>query len=113
MQSESPENRESFCILVQAMIGPKGESGEESFDFTVCTPAWLQRFLSENAFMFGMYLLLVERYDYNAILQAISSICKTTSGSSWAEVAEQVGRYGRWEFEDYNDPLVESQSQSC
>lgn len=33
-----PENENSFAFLLQAIIGPKDEEGEESFDIEVCTP---------------------------------------------------------------------------
>lgn len=101
MQSSGPEDPESFCILVQAMIGPKEEPGEESFDFIVCTPKWLAQSVSENQFVFGRHYLIIDYYDYSVILSAINSICQTSSGSSWKQVAEHLSRYGKWEFEDY------------
>ena len=105
MQSAVPDDPEMFCILVQAMIGPAAELGEESFDFTVCTPKWINKAMLKDGFMFGKNCLIVEYYDYNIILDAINSLCQSIKGSSWKQVAEQLGRYGKWEFEDYNQSL--------
>lgn len=103
MQSERPEDPEQFCILVQAMIGPAGEIGEESFDFVVCTPKWLAQSLRKDDYVFGRHYLLVEYYDYDIIFSALISLCQGITGSSWRQVAEQLGRYGKWEFEDYTE----------
>lgn len=104
MQSGVPDDPEQFCILVQAMIGPAGESGEESFGFVVCTPKWLTQSLLKDDYVFGRHYLVVEYYDYNIILNAINFLCQSITGSSWRQVAEQLGRYGKWEFEDYIEP---------
>lgn len=101
MQSMHPDDPELFCILVQALIGPRGAAGEESFDFTVCTPKWLAQSLLKYKYTFGRHHLIVEYYDYNIIFGAINSLCQRTSGANWHEIAERLGRYGKWEFEDY------------
>jgi hypothetical protein len=98
-----PDTPDNFCILIQAMIGPIGASGEESFDFTLCTPKWLAEHLSEGEFLFGRYYLIVHHYDYGLINRTIASLCQRASGSSWHDVAERLATYGRWEFEDYVD----------
>ncbi|MCK2222051.1 Imm8 family immunity protein (plasmid) [Actinomadura sp. ATCC 31491] len=37
-----PDDPQRFMFLVQMIAGPDDGPGDESFDFTVCTPQWLQ-----------------------------------------------------------------------
>jgi hypothetical protein len=103
LSSGLPDDPQHFCILVQALVGPRDQVGEESFSFSVCTPKWLQSYVSKNRFLFGSHYLIVDCYDYSLISGAISDLCQRTSGSSWNEVAEKLSRYGAWEFEDYTE----------
>ena len=103
MQDDMPDNVEQFGILVQAFIGPSDGLGEESFDFVVCTLDFAASALHQDGFLFGKHYLLVECYNYQIIFDAIDSLCNKISGSNWQEIAETLGRYGKWEFEDYVD----------
>jgi hypothetical protein len=80
LKSSSPDDLENFAILVQAMIGPTGGHGEESFDFTVCTRTWLASRPSEQHYLFGRHYLMVNRYNYAIIHGAIESLCQRVSG---------------------------------
>ncbi len=40
LQHFKPKISDNFCFLLQVMIGPENESGEETFDIEVCTPKW-------------------------------------------------------------------------
>jgi hypothetical protein len=51
--------------------------------------------------MSGRHLLLVERFDANAIQRWIERAVAGCIGSTWREVAEKLSRIGHWEFEDY------------
>jgi len=108
MQASRPEDPRDFCILVQAMIGPKGEQGEESFDITVCTPRWLEQSLTNGRALFGLHYLFIDHYDYEWIRGAIARICNSISGASWRDVAKQLDKYGEWEFENYQERLPTS-----
>jgi len=105
MQNDAPDDVESFCILVQAMVGQENGLGEESFNFLVCTVDKVTAALQKDGFLFGRHYLLVEYYNYQIIFDVIDSLCNRISGSSWQEVAEKLGRFGHWEFEDYVEPI--------
>ncbi len=97
-----PEHSTKFGFLLQIIAGPLGERGEESFDVVVCTPSLLSERLGPKGFLIGRHHLLMNQYDYPALAQFISDYCKNCRGQSWREVAEQLGRIGKWEFENYN-----------
>jgi hypothetical protein len=91
-----------FCVLLQAMFGPEGAEGEESFDMLVCNPKWIEARAKERAFS-GRHHLIVLGFDINQIRSFLVEYSGKCSGSTWSEVAEKLGRIGRWEFEDYID----------
>lgn len=92
---------EEFGFLLQVIAGPAGQDGEESFDLTVCTPGWLSDKIRPSGMLVGRHLLIVCRYDYLALRHFLVDYCQHCRGDSWGEVAEQLGRLGKWEFEDY------------
>lgn len=101
LEHGAPADPEDFCILVQAMVGPRGEEGEESFDFLVCTPRWLSAQAPPEGFLFGRHYLFLWRYDYKLLRRVIEDLCARAEGPDWGAVAARLARYGLWEFEDY------------
>jgi hypothetical protein len=99
-----PDNAESFAILVTATVGPAGDvRGGDLFDFTVCTATWLISQPLPKGFAFQRHLLVLERWDAQLVERAIVDLCRRTVGESWHEIAQQLSRYGRWEFEGYRE----------
>lgn len=96
-----PQDPQKFCVLVRAMVGPRGGVGEESFDINVCTPQWLEEQIDGEGFVFGTHRLFVKTYDTLQIKKLITKFIERYSGDSWREVAEKIGPFARWEFEDY------------
>lgn len=101
LENWRPPEPDEFCILVQMLIGPAEGEGEESFDFTVCTPRWLTSKVTDRP-MFLRHHLLVSRYDFSEIRAALGRLVTSCSGRDWNELASKLARYGQWEFEDYN-----------
>jgi Immunity protein 8 len=96
-----PDDPEAFGLLVQALVGPREGKGEESFDFVVCTPRWFDAQPFDKGFAWPQSHLFVKRWDYATVERAISDVVRRAEGPDWASVAAQIGRYGRWEFEDH------------
>lgn len=103
MPTQIPDHVEHFGVLIQALVGASDGPGEESYDFVVCTPSWISTLVSREGFLFGRHYLIVEAYDYDLIFRVIDSLCSRTCGDDWLEIAAKLGRYGKWEFEDYRD----------
>lgn len=96
-----PSDEACFGILVQAMFGPEGTDGEESFDIIVCNPGWLERETAKHGIVIGRHHLVVGSYDFKAIRDFLSSYGRRCEGQTWQEVAALLSRIGHWEFEDY------------
>ena len=101
LESYRPETADKFGFLLQAMIGPEGKDGEESFDIEVCTPRWLDENYDLDEVVIGRHHLIVREYNYQRLVQSIQEFLKSCTGKDWNEVARKVSRLGMWEFEDY------------
>ena len=89
-----------FGILVQAMVGPAGCGGEESFDFMLCTPDWFRENMT-SPIISGRHHVFVTGYCFEKPVRFVNAFLSACEGESWPEVAQKVGRSGGWEFEDY------------
>ena len=96
-----PRDPQSFSILIQAMFGPSDGAGQESFDFILCTPAWLATEAQRVGVVDGRHHLIVETYDLARLRDFLERYADRCSGDTWQECAGKLSRLGRWEFEDY------------
>src|SRR6266568_4644142 len=80
LESFQPEGH--FGLLVQAMVGPLGSVGEESFDILVCTPEWFSADMKQNI-VSGRHYLFMKRYDYQGLRQFIRDYCASCQGVTW------------------------------
>lgn len=97
-----PPQPERFGLFVQAMFGPEGSEGEESFDIVICTPGWLEEQVRDKGILIGRHHLIVKDYDLNRIRTFLIKYAETCLGETWDAVAEKLARLGHWEFEDYS-----------
>lgn len=100
LRNHSIAENEPYCALIQAMFGPEGSDGEESFDLLVCNALWVAE-ESKQRVLSGRHHLIVSRFDIDEIRLFLEEIGKASAGRTWQDVAEKLGRYGKWEFEDY------------
>lgn len=89
-----------FGILIQAMIGPAEEIGEESFDFVLCTVDWFAARM-RAPLVLGRHYVFVKQYDYPALVDFVCTYAASCEAENWACLGEKLGRLGKWEFEDY------------
>ena len=92
---------EPFCILVQAMFGPEGAEGEESFDILVCSPEWFAENIGESEILSGSHHLIVRKFNYEPIFRYLVEFAERCTGTNWRECAAKLSRLGKWEFEGY------------
>ena len=102
LRNYRPESADCFGLLLQALIGPSGHEGEESFDMVVCTPEWLKQ-KYPNEIISGAHYLIVPHFDYEELERFISSFARRSCGGTWQEIAHKLSRLGKWEFEDYRE----------
>ena len=104
LSAYAPESPRCFSFLLQVMAGPENGDGEESFDVLVCTPEWLSRTHDQSSMVIGRHHLVVFEYNHERLHEFLDEYCRECSGAEWREVAEKIGRLGKWEFEDYIPP---------
>jgi hypothetical protein len=91
----------AFRVSLRALVGPSGLPGEESFDFDVCSPAWLMAELHSLTIVEGRFLLIARDFDPQRIEDYVRQRIEEASGNDWPEVAGKIARWAHWEFEDY------------
>ena len=101
LDSYSPADPSYFSFLLQAMFGPEGGEGEESFDILVCTPRWLAADVERKGVVDGRHHLVVSKFDLAQIRSFLVAYAKNCASKSWPEAATKLSRLGKWEFEDY------------
>lgn len=96
-----PADPNCFSFLLQAMFGPEGSEGEESFDILVCTPGWLASEVARKGLVDGRHHLVVDNFDLAQIRSFLVVYARNCASKTWPEAATKLSRLGKWEFEDY------------
>ncbi len=100
-----PSDPDCFQVSLRLIAGPEGQPGEESFDFQVCSPAWLLQSLGDEEVLLLRHQLLVRKFNFQKISEFILKFVSSCHGKNWEEVALMLSRLGVWEFEDYSEYL--------
>jgi hypothetical protein len=101
LDSYVPADPTCFGFLLDAMFGPEVGEGEESFSLIVCSPAWLAIKVESQGIVDGRHHLIVKEFDSKQIRSFLETYASSCTGQTWGEVARQLSRLGKWEFEDY------------
>jgi len=96
-----PNEWDQFAVVLRLFIGPSNSDGEETFDLTVCTPAWLSLACERDDFVIGRHHLIVLAYDFELIRRTLDKFVNRCSGDTWQQIAAKLSRIAYWEFEDY------------
>lgn len=64
LETYQPECANSFCFLLQAMVGPEGEEREECFDIEVCASKRIEENLGLDEALVGQHYLTLHSYNY-------------------------------------------------
>ena len=91
---------EAFAVPVRLVIGPSGAPGEESFDLTVCSAAWLAQQVERAPVYDARHHLVVREFDWPVIRRYLEGRVARLDGASWDELGEKLSRLGYREFED-------------
>jgi hypothetical protein len=91
------------ALFIQMLVGPVESDGEESFDLFVCTPQWLQREVRTHGPIIGRHHLVVDLLEIASVLDFLRAHVDALTAPTWHELALQLGRIGKWEFEDYRE----------
>ncbi|MGV8972817.1 MAG: immunity 8 family protein [Rhodoglobus sp.] len=91
-----------FSVPIRVQIGPAGAPGEESFDLTVCSVRWLAQQVEHTPVFDARHHLVVREFHWPVVLRYIEGRVARCVGETWGDVAQQLSRFGYWEFEDYS-----------
>lgn len=91
----------SWSIGIRIVAGPDEGPGDESFDLTICSVEWVEENVAKHGAFEGRHHLIVGGFQWSSIEAYVTRRVTACSGSTWDEVAQQLGRFAYWEFEDY------------
>lgn len=93
------EKAEDFLIQIELDIGAASMQGSKTFMITVVSPTRLEKALELNETEFGRGMLIARNYDVSRIRSSIEKTLQTCSGEIWAEIASNLSKYFRWEYD--------------
>lgn len=88
-------------ILLRLTVGPAGVDGGDLFDVSVCNAAWLADRADDRPLGLRHHILVSPGTSFDAVRRYLETRVHACSDTTWSAVAERVGRFAAWEFEDY------------
>jgi hypothetical protein len=84
-----PEDPYDCAIPFQALIGPRGGAGHESFNFMVITPV---RLAKRPEGTWGRGMLIMPAFEWTAVAQSLAELLSRAVRPTWHEVIDALGR---------------------
>lgn len=100
-ETGQPEDPRCFCALIEAYIGPVGDPGEEVFRLYISTPEWLRTRTDRGEHVWADRFLVVDHWDYGAVVSAIRRRVAKAQGTNWSEIARGFSTWMDWEFGEH------------
>ncbi|WP_169738304.1 Imm8 family immunity protein [Patulibacter minatonensis] len=95
---------EPTSILLELSVGPADdEDGADLFAVTVCNLAWLADRADDRPIGLRHHVLVSPGTSFGDVRQYLETRVNACTAGTWQAVAERVGRFAAWEFEDYQD----------
>lgn len=91
----SPPGDEPWEVNIQVLFDG------ESFQFQLCSVAWVLRRLVEEGCVLTGRRAIVKSYRYETLVQAITRVVDASASKSWDQFAKKLNWYMQWEFENY------------
>jgi hypothetical protein len=84
------------AVRFDALIGPRGDASvpAEAYGFIVATPAQLRQIDQPT---WGRGLLIVSRFDWEVVIQAVALFLAQCARPTWAEVRDELRRELHWQ----------------
>ena len=101
LENWCPANDDDIFFPLEIYIGERGSVKSDLFTILICSPASLKK---HNVHLRpGRHMLIVIRYDWKEIRQKIKDLVFSCQATSWNQATIFLGRYFRWEYEDYSE----------
>ena len=98
-----PDDSVSFAVQCFMRVGISTNARTQDQRLLVCSPTWLVGAVPAQSVLRGQGLVLMQRYDGDALHRSVRRFIERCSGVSGDEVFGKMARLGFSEFEDYND----------
>jgi len=101
-----PDCPNDCWVNVIADVGHEHAVGGDMFLFSICTVTRLKNIIERDSSIFLSKVIIVERFDWKVIEDAIKGILDKLEADTWEQLAAKINEYGEWEFHDYNDEPI-------
>jgi hypothetical protein len=96
-----PPDPTDCAVEFEAVIGPAGGEGEETFRFTVVTPRYLAHFTGAA---WGRGKMIVDEFEWNTVVEAIATLLARCARPTWPEIVAELDKELLWDFGASREP---------